>query len=296
MPEMPSVTIGIPTYNRPDRLERALACVSRQRYPSLTVVVSDNASPGNAVEAIVDRYRDRIVDLVFIKQQHNIGVLPNYYSLLANARSKYFMWLADDDEISDDYVAALIQLLEADPEVVSASGTWYWLRTEAGGQVMPSVDLSGGRALHRATRFIWQGDDAFFYALHRTEMLRRASFPGFAWPNRANVLNWGYVYLFDLVLRGKIVQHPDAAVRFINHDYTTKAYAVRDGRVRAALKGVLRRINVHWLYVRKAAAVLGVPSACLIAAVCVARMAREAVANVRARVTGHWRALSARRI
>ena len=295
MPELRRVVIGIPTYNRPDRLERALACASRQRYPNLRVIVSDNASRGTAVDEVIERYRGRFADLVFIKQPYNLGALRNFFFLLAQAESEYFMWLADDDEISDNYVAELVALLERDAEAVSAAGSWFWLRTETGGQLMTSPDLSCRSVLRRAARFIWRGDDAFFYAMHRTEVLRRATFSGYAWPNRQAVLNWGYVYLFDLVLSGRILQHPDPAVRFINHGYTTKAYAVSSGRVAGLVKSALRRINVHYFYLRKTASALGLVSCLAIATVAIIRLGREAVESVHTRTIGRWRALRARR-
>ena len=138
----------------------------------------------------------------------------------------------------------------------------------------------------RAAKFVWKGDDAFFYGLHRTDVLRQATFAGYAWPNRDTLMNWAYVFLLDMVLRGKILQHPDPSVRFINHDYIAKTYSVGGGRLAGLMKVMMRRINVHWLYLRKVVALCGpLPSLALLP-VSIASLLREAANSVAARLAG----------
>ena len=285
----PLVVIGIPTYNRPELLRRALACATRQTYPNLRVVVSDNATPGHAVADLVEGFRARFSHIDYVRQPHNIGPHGNFFFLLRAAESRYFMWLADDDEVSDDYVESLVAMLEADPAAVSAAGTWYLLQSETTGTPMRSPDLSSPNRLVRAAKFLWRGDDAFFYGLHRTDVLRQASFAGYAWPNRDSVMNWAYVFLLDMVLRGKVLQHPNPQVRFINHDYTAKTYSVGGRRLAGLLKVMLRRINVHWLYLRKAAAMCGPLFSIPLAAVSIASLLREAARSVAVRLAARLR-------
>ena len=115
------VTIGIPTYNRPALLARALAAVARQDYVNLEVLVSDNATPGDASAKAVERYRTQIPGLVYTKQPSTLRPVEHFMYLLGHAHGRYFMWLADDDEISPNYVASLVKLLEADPSASSAA-------------------------------------------------------------------------------------------------------------------------------------------------------------------------------
>ena len=51
----PLVTVGIPTYNRPEGLERTLACITQQTYPNLEIIISDNCSPGPEVGEVIKR-------------------------------------------------------------------------------------------------------------------------------------------------------------------------------------------------------------------------------------------------
>lgn len=271
----PLVTIGIPTYQRPEFLSRALECVARQTTQEMCVLVSDNATPGDAVRQVVDSFRDRIPGLTLFTQEVNIGGIANFFFLLEQAKTKYFMWLADDDEISDNYVQSLVTLLEADDHLVTAAGNWYYQKSDGTGDLMPPCDFASERLPARLARYLWRADDAFFYGVHRTDVLRHASFGRYVWPNRDEVRNFAYVYLLDLVLRGKVRVHPDKSVRFINHDYTVKAHARTESRVGRVLRHAARRVNVHALYLQKIRAVRGFGLALPMAFVSAASLTRE---------------------
>jgi glycosyltransferase involved in cell wall biosynthesis len=244
----PLVTIGIPTFDRPRLLARSLEAAAAQDYPDLEVLVADNATPGEATRRVVEMYRSNIPRLTFFQHDENIGPLANFRFLLEAAHGRYFMWLADDDEISANYVSSLVELLEADLRASTAAAHWKLMRNEQSGELMPTSSYPQRSALVRALRFIWRSDDAFFYALHRTDVLRQASFGGYWWPNRGVTLNWAYVYLLDVVLRGPVLMAADASVQFINHDYTPKSYASKDGRLVRMASTICRRLNVHYLY------------------------------------------------
>ena len=271
----PLVTIGIPTYDRPELLTRALVAVANQDYSNLEVLVADNATPGDGTSPVARSFREAIPGLRYIRHDENIGALKNFLYLLSAAKGRYFMWLADDDEISANYVASLVALLESDPGASSAAGHWVLMRGERGGNVMPTSRYQQSSALVRALRFIWRSDDAFFYALHRTDILRQASFHGYWWPNRDAVLNWAYVYLLDVVLRGRVLIAPDTSVQFINHDYTKKAHAVPMRSPTGFASRALRRINVHILFWEKCAQQLSALSLPLVIATSILSLTRE---------------------
>lgn len=249
----PMVTVGIPTYNRPDLLPRSLGSIAKQDYPNLEVVVADNASSGDQNREVVRTIGASLSNLTYVKHPTNIGSLNNFAFLLQRAEGKYFMWLADDDEVSSNYVATLVDLLERNPDAVSATGHWRLMASETRGSVMPTSSFPQSSVVARSARFIWGSDDAFFYALHRTEDLRRASFPGYSWPNQQVFLNWAYVYLLDMVLQGRVLLASDPSVQFINHDYTAKDYSRSTPKLQAAVQFALRRLNVHYLYWKKCA-------------------------------------------
>jgi glycosyltransferase involved in cell wall biosynthesis len=269
------VTIGIPTYNRPSLLSRALAAVERQNYTNLEVLVSDNATPGDASAKAVERYRTRIPGLIYIRQPSTLQPVEHFMYLLGQAQGRYFMWLADDDEISPNYVASLVKLLEGDPSASSAAGQWLLMTDESKGRVMQTSSYPQGSALARVLQYIWGSNDAFFYGLHRTDLLRQASFRGYWRPNRDVSLNWAYVFLLDMVIRGRVLLVPDSSVEFINHDYTEKAYKRRRGALARTFAFLIRRMNVHYLYWEKCAQLLGPASLLLVVPTSVLSLLRE---------------------
>jgi glycosyltransferase involved in cell wall biosynthesis len=273
------VTIAIPTYRRPDLLRRALDSVAQQTYKALEVLVADNATEGGEVEAVVASFSSQLPGLVFHKHVANIGAVGNFFYCLERARGGYFMWLADDDEISPSAVEAMVQVLDRDPLAVSAVPHWLLKRGAIGGELQAARSYESLNRLSRVFRFVWRADDAFFYALHRVTVLRRARRVGYLWPNREILANWVYPYLLDLVLAGKIVNVERSDALWINHEYTEKSYERPSEGLSTHLRHVARRINVHAIYVTKVAAAMGLAAALLVAAVACTSLASEFAAK-----------------
>ena len=52
----PRVSIGLPTYDRPELLVLVLECFRRQTFEDFELVISDNASPNPEVKELCERY------------------------------------------------------------------------------------------------------------------------------------------------------------------------------------------------------------------------------------------------
>lgn len=117
----PLASIGIPTRNGARTLAVALKSALRQNYPNLEIVISDNASDDETAEVVRDCTqgdpRTR-----YTRQPHPVTMLENHRRVWEAARGEYFMWLADDDLLSDDFVSGLVGALEAQPDAVLAFG------------------------------------------------------------------------------------------------------------------------------------------------------------------------------
>jgi glycosyltransferase involved in cell wall biosynthesis len=251
--EGPLVTVGIPAYNRPEGLRRALTSVAAQTYPNIEVLVSDDCSPDGDLGAVVAEFSSRIPNLSYRRQAHNLGLIRNAQGLVTQASGQYFMWLADDDEISANYIAALVEVLESDSTTVTAMGTWYRQLTPTTALRMPTSRFPQVDAVERARDYIRGSDDAFFYGVHRTATLRRATVTEFWWPNRGTYRNWCYPYLMDMVLLGRIRVADDPEVQWINHSYVDKLYDPTSN----GWPWAIRRVNVQWEYLKKVRGRLG---------------------------------------
>ncbi len=117
---LPLVSIGIPTYNRAKYLRSALDSVLAQDYPRIELIVSDNASTDATAE--ICRPLADSNDLVYVRRETNIGALANFRSVAGRAHGELFMWLGDDDELSENYVSSCVSVLRRDPEVTLVSG------------------------------------------------------------------------------------------------------------------------------------------------------------------------------
>ena len=117
----PLVSIGLPTYNRVDLLERAIDSVLAQTHRDVELIVSDNAST-DRTEKLCRAKAARDPRLRYIRQPVNLGPTANFNAVLEPARGEYFMWLSDDDWLDPDYVAACLAVITSRPGVTLAGG------------------------------------------------------------------------------------------------------------------------------------------------------------------------------
>ena len=93
----PLVSVGLPTYNRPEQLRSAILRLFEQTYSNLEIVVSDNCSTMPEVGEVLAELAARDDRLVWFRQDRNIGIAPNHKIVLQKAAGEFFLWLADDD-------------------------------------------------------------------------------------------------------------------------------------------------------------------------------------------------------
>lgn len=111
----PLVSVGIPTYNRPDGLRKTLECITQQTYTNLEIIVSDNCSPNLEVSRVIQSFAEVDQRIKYFRQSENIGAGNNFQFVLEKSSGEYFMWAADDDEWHSDYIKKLLSLLIENP-------------------------------------------------------------------------------------------------------------------------------------------------------------------------------------
>lgn len=249
----PRVTIGMPTYKRGHTIRRALQSIAAQTYRDFVLIVSDNNGEDPVTQEVLRELAEELPLAVLIAQRENIGAMRNLHLLAGLAESEYFMWLADDDEISPNYLENLVGLLEANPKMVSAQGRWRKMLDETRFEEPELVETGKGARAERLVKHIVQGrDDAGFYGVHRVSALRKTQFEGYWWPNRTMLTNFCYVLLFDFLMQGP-VGYSRAAV-WTSHNYTEKFYDKAEAlTVKDRAKTLARRVNLHWMYLKRAA-------------------------------------------
>src|SRR6478752_6533175 len=99
------VSVGIPTYNRADRLRTAVESVLGQDHPEVELVISDNASTDGTQQyalSLVEQHPGRIR---YLRNDENLGPIENYNRVRAACRGEFRMWLGDDDQLSPTYIS-----------------------------------------------------------------------------------------------------------------------------------------------------------------------------------------------
>ncbi len=121
------VTVGIPSYNRPLTLERTIKSIINQTYQNLEIIISDNCSTDEKVDDIIRFYCAQDDRITYIKKEKNLGATKNFSSLLKVASGEYFMWMADDDYISDDYIEKIINEFNKNEGYALIGGQGYFI-------------------------------------------------------------------------------------------------------------------------------------------------------------------------
>ena len=111
----PLVTMAIPTFNRAPLLERCVSASLAQCYKRFEVMVSNNASTDETDE-VLRHFHDR--RLRVIKQERNIGLIPNWNACLAEAKGEYIVFVSDDDIVAPWLVDRCIEVVRSEPDIL----------------------------------------------------------------------------------------------------------------------------------------------------------------------------------
>ncbi len=167
--DSPLVSIGVPTYNRPALLSKVLNCLIAQTYQNLEIVVSDNCTPGPEVKSILYEFQEKDKRVRGFIQPQNFGSTHNWKFVLEKSAGKYFMWLSDDDLISERFIEEAVNFLEANEDYSMASGMPFWMDQEITKRgPLPVIALENNNRRKRIFSYIFHVEDnCVFYSLFR---------------------------------------------------------------------------------------------------------------------------------
>lgn len=176
------MTVAIPVYKRLHYLLGALRAVASQDYPNIELIVSDNGTNGTEVQRIVAAHYPR--PYRFRQNQATVSLPDHWNQLLEEASGEYFAILADDDELSPNYVSELAGLLDRHPAAAVAIAAQEIL-DESGNVVRrskgPLPEILTGRDFIRAAFHTYEyGFECLMTIFARTAELRRCGgYPDF---------------------------------------------------------------------------------------------------------------------
>lgn len=112
---MVKVSICIPTYNRADYLQYAIASVEQQTYDDWELIVCDDGSQDNTAEVM--NYKSSDTRIRYVRHPQNIGRSRNMRSGFDAAVGDYFIKFDDDDALTPEFLAKTVAVLDTHPEV-----------------------------------------------------------------------------------------------------------------------------------------------------------------------------------
>jgi len=168
MTDQPLVSVGMPCYDRPAMLRRAIECILNQTYRNIEFIISNDASPNPEIYKMLDEYAAKDKRIRLFHQPVDLQVYGNYYFVQQQATGKYFFYAQDDDIWEPQFIELLVENLEQHPEnafaicesrYIEVDGK-EWQRLKFDNQSLATF-IYGEKA-----PFVWMG-------LWRTELLRQ---------------------------------------------------------------------------------------------------------------------------
>jgi len=212
---VPRVSIGLPTYNRPELLALVLESFRRQTFTDFELIVSDNASPNPEVKLLCERYANEDPRFRYVRQPFNQGALKNFWYVYDQARAPLFLWASDDDLWPAEFLERGVAALEAKPN----ASAWFCqvVNINMHGEILreyPSFRRFQSTMLKPLDlmRFLWEpeimGKANLIYSIFRRPTLSDAieffrEHP-LTWGSDMNLV-YGYLCRYDLVVDDQLV-------------------------------------------------------------------------------------------
>jgi len=134
---MPNVSVIISTFNRSERLKKAIQSVLDQTFQDFEIIVVDDASK-DSTEYAVKNFNDKRIK--YIKRSKNFGndTKPKNEGILAS-KGEYIAFLDSDNTYRKDHLQALYQAITSDSRTDVVYGD-RWLIDETG-KIKPQLGV-----------------------------------------------------------------------------------------------------------------------------------------------------------
>ena len=198
---LPLVSVGIPTYNRPEELRTALECITAQGYTNLEIIVSDNCSPGSETENVVQEFSKNDSRVSFYRQPQNFGAVFNMNFVLERSAGVYFMWAADDDRFEKDFIQVCLNQLIANPLIIAVTTEAHYFSDHKTFDFFteghPFYHYTSENAEERILYMLKYGYGNLFYSVFRRDALVESGKTVFS---RLSMIGLNEIPLFLLVI------------------------------------------------------------------------------------------------
>ena len=197
----------MPTYNGNRYLRATINSLLAQTYKNFELIISDDNSTDRTA-AICQEFTKKDRRIIFIQQKKRLGFARNFNFVLQKAGTPYFLWAGQDDLWDKNYIKILLQLLESNPDAVSAVSNYQNLfegkkYTVKKHNFNEQETNNLNRTVNSLLHFIITNNLSYFYGLHKTAVLKRIG--GYQIDSRPFFKSSDYLTIFRLLTQGRMV-------------------------------------------------------------------------------------------
>ena len=105
---MPKISVILTTFERPNKLKRAIKSVIKQTFQDWELIIVDDCSQDGKTAKICEKFSNKDNRIRYIRRKSNFGqhTRPKNEGL-KSAKSDYIAYLDDDNEYRKDHLQAL---------------------------------------------------------------------------------------------------------------------------------------------------------------------------------------------
>jgi|KBSMisStaDraftv2_1062788.scaffolds.fasta_scaffold47966_2 glycosyltransferase involved in cell wall biosynthesis len=197
------VVVGLPVYNGERYLGAAIESHLAQSFGDFQLVISDNGSTDATADICADFAR-KDARVKVLRSPENRGILWNHRRVFEAIESphQYFRWAAADDIMEPGLLEAMVEVLDTRSEVEAVVPDTRNIDTDNRiiGSMARTLDLQSADAFERARQVLTSGYQMVIaFGLFRASTLQSLR-------TRPDYIGWDFVFLWELALRGQMVQ------------------------------------------------------------------------------------------
>lgn len=224
MSDYPAVTTIIPTYRRPELLQRAIQSALNQTYSNLKVCVYDNAS-GDETAQVVAEIAKKDSRVEYHCHSKNIGAGDNFIFGMKNVDTEFFSFLSDDDFLLPNFYEVAMNGFDKFPDAMfSAAST---IATTGSGEISDVSLLSWSREGYfsppEGMFEMAQGCPAWTSILFRADTINEV---GLLDLNLLGATDYGFQ--LEIAVRFPVVITKTPGAVFLNHEQSASKAANLD--------------------------------------------------------------------
>ena len=177
----PKICLGMPLYNQVKFLPEALRSLLAQTYSDFKLVIVDD-STDPAPGEIAKQLAAKDSRLCYIKNESRKGLVGNWRACLQHAGdADYFAWVSDHDVWHHAWLAAMVDVMNARPDVVLVYPRTAHISSEGERIIKRGRDFLSTNGMSKVERIrtIYRDGPGLFgemvYGLFRAQVLRQCN-------------------------------------------------------------------------------------------------------------------------